>query len=131
VSGCLTATVALLAAVATVHAVSVPTRLFFSHGSSSAYASGQIAGAAARQYVLAVNADQKVTVTLDTPDPSLRFDVTPADGREPLYVGRGANQQTWSGTLPAEGDYIISVYAARAEAPPDHEAKYKLTVTLS
>lgn len=120
----------VLAAATMVDAVSVPTRLFFSHGSSSAYGTGQIIGETSRQYVLAVNADQKVTVKLDTTDPSLRFDVTPADSKAPLYVGRSANQPTWSGTLPTEGEYIISVYAVRAEARPDQKAKYKLIVTL-
>jgi hypothetical protein len=50
--------VLLVVGASTVHAVAVPTRLFFSHGSSSAYGSGQIVGQAGRQYALAVNADQ-------------------------------------------------------------------------
>ena len=115
----------------TVDAVSVPTRLFFSHGSSSAYGSGQIVGQTGRHYALAVNADQRVTITLETADPALRFDVIPPNAKEPLYVGRSADQPTWSGTLAAAGDYIISVYTVRADAPPDSKSKYKLIVTLS
>jgi hypothetical protein len=129
-TGGLAAMAVVLAGATMVHAVTVPTRLFFSHGSSSAYATGQIIGEAARQYVLAVNADQKVSVKLDTSDPSLRFDVTPADRKEPLYAGRSATDLTWSGTLPAEGEYIISVYTVRADARPDQKATYKLIVTL-
>ena len=125
----LTMAAVVLAAPTVVGAVAVPTRLFFSHGSSSAYATGQLIGEASRQYVLAVNADQKVAVRLDTTDSQLRFDVTPANSKEPLYAGRSASEPTWSGTLPAEGEYIISVYAVHSERP-DQKAKYKLIVTL-
>jgi hypothetical protein len=73
----------------------------------------------------------KVTITLETADSALRFDVIPPDGKAPLYAGRTADEPAWSGTLPIEGDYIISVYTIRADAPPDQQSKYKLIVTLS
>ena len=122
--------VAVLLAAAAVHAAP-PTRLFFSHGSSSAFASGEVVGEAAKDYVLAVNADQTMTVTLSTDNAYLYFNVTPANSKDALYVGQIAGEPKWSGKLPAEGEYIISVYFAPAEARQDHKAKFKLTVTLS
>jgi hypothetical protein len=112
-------------------AASAPKRLFFNHGSSSAFAAEKLVGDAVKDYILAVNAGQKITVTLASSDPALRFNVISAFSKAVLYDGRTAKEPAWSGTLELEGEYIISIYAARAEPSPQQRSQYKLTVTLS
>jgi hypothetical protein len=121
----------LVAFVAAAQAAPAPKRLFFNHGSSSAYAADKLVGESAKDYILAVNAGQKITVTIASDDPAVRFNVIAAAGQAVLFDGRSEKQPAWSGTLDNEGEYIISVYAARAEPKPEQRARYRLTVTLS
>ena len=125
----LLAVVIMLATAAS--AAAAPTRLFFMPGSSSAYARAELAGDAPRVYVIAVNGGQTMTVSLASASPDVSFTVAPASGGSELFVGQPGKEPKWSGLVPAEGEYLITVRFVPPGAHADAKAQFRLTVTMS
>jgi hypothetical protein len=87
----------------------------FARGASSATVEATITGHETRDYVLGARAGQTLKVTLWTKG-TLYFNVlAPASTGQAIFNGAtAADWYSWSGTLPATGDYVVRVYAMGA-----------------
>jgi hypothetical protein len=105
-------------------------RVSFKPGSSSATVSGAIQGDQIVEYVLGAKAGQTMTVSMKTSNGANYFNVLPPGSDAAIAIGSTVGTK-WSGTLPASGDYRISVYLMRSAARRNETAKYTLTVGIS
>ena len=51
--------------------------------------------------------------------------------KEAFFVVEIQGENSWSGTLPADGDYTIQVYLVRAEARRGGKADFECTVFIT
>lgn len=102
-------------------------RVAFAHGMTSATLSGQVGEG--RDYVLGAKAGQTMTVALKS-TPDVYFNVM-APGNDTAIVNTSiTGETTWSGKLPATGDYIVQVYQMRAAVRQGKNPKYAVTFTI-
>ena len=92
----------------------VPTRIAFEPGATSAVVEGQVPDQGRVTYVLRANEGQLLIVDLSTARDDVFLDIVTGDGY-PL-VRPVAEAQHWSGVLPVSGDYQIEVVAMREGA---------------
>jgi hypothetical protein len=104
-------------------------RLRFKAGATSATVSGSIRGRATVDYVLTARAGQTMTVTLKSSSTANYFNVLPPGSEAAIAIGETVGS-SWTGTLPADGDYRIRVFLVRAAARRNEAAKYTLTVSI-
>jgi putative hemolysin len=93
----------------------VPTRIAFEPGATSAAVEGQVPDQGKVVYVLRANEGQLLIVDLSTPRDDVFLGIVTGDGY-PL-VRPVAEAQHWSGVLPVSGDYRIEVVAMGEGAP--------------
>jgi hypothetical protein len=105
-------------------------RVAFKAGTSSATIKGSIKGGETVDYVLGARRNQTMTVTLTTSNGSNYFNVLPPGSEEAIAIGSTVGT-TWSGPLPADGDYRIRVYLMRNAARRDEQAAYTLSVGVT
>ena len=105
-------------------------RVTFTPGASSATLQGTITGYQAVDYVLGAKAGQTMTVTMKTAHGANYFNVLPP-GSEAAIANGSTLGNTWSGTLPVDGDYRIRVYLMRSAARRGEKAAYTLTVGIT
>ncbi|MGQ2908305.1 MAG: hypothetical protein ACT6QU_10140 [Aliihoeflea sp.] len=79
------------------------------------------------QYLLAVNAGQKLSVQLDTSNSSNYFNVT-APGADAALYNSSMGGNAASLTIPSTGTYVIDVYLMRNAARRNETARYSLTL---
>jgi hypothetical protein len=124
--------VAALGASAALTAAQAPRqqRVSFKAGSSSATINGTISGYEAVDYLLGARAGQTMTVSLKTTHRGTSFNVLPPGSEAAIAIGEIVGD-TWSGTLPADGDYRVRVSMVRAAARRNEKATYTLTVGIT
>jgi hypothetical protein len=104
--------------------------LKFAAGASSATVQGSIHGRQTIDYKLRAKGGQTMTVTLKSSNPGLAFNVLPP-GSQDVAIPDAIARQTWSGTLPADGEYTVRTYLDRAGARRGEKASYSLTVGIT
>jgi len=105
-------------------------RVQFAKGASSKTISGSIKGEASVDYVVGARAGQTMTVTFKPGNASNYFNVLPPGTETALFVGSSSGN-TYSGRLPADGDYRIRVYLMRNAARRNESSNYTMTVGVT
>jgi hypothetical protein len=117
---------ALLLLALLAHAVGAQTarevRVRFPRGRTTAILKGSLKGDAITRYVLSARADQTMTAHITSPNGGAQFDVY-LRGERGIF-GDGEDVKDWQGTLPREGEYIVSVYGLKPGA------RYTLEITI-
>jgi hypothetical protein len=103
--------------------------LQFAKGASSASVKGTIAGRQTIDYRLRAKAGQTMTVKLVSSHAGLAFNVLPP-GSQDVAIPEAIERQSWTGVLPAEGEYTIRTYLVRSAARRGEKASYTLTVSI-
>ena len=103
--------------------------LQFAKGASSASVKGSIAGRQTIDYKLRAKAGQTMSVKLASGHLGLAFNVLPP-GSQDVAIADAIQQQAWTGTLPADGEYTVRTYLDRAAARRGEKASYTLTVAI-
>ena len=108
------------------------TQLKFPKGSTGTSVKGQVKGPDndARDYVLRARAGQAMSVSLSSSSTSIYFNVLAPGSQEALFAGQRMGGSSWSGKLPADGDYTVRVYLNRAAARQGKSASYTLKVSV-
>ena len=107
-------------------------RVTFAKGTSSATIKGTMKGGADVDYVVRAAAGQTLEVKLQATNPQNYFNVLPpGSANVAMFAGNMSAEPSWSGVLPADGDYAIRVYLMRAAARRNEASKYTLTVTVN
>ena len=87
---------------------------------------GSIKGRQTIDYRLKAKAGQVLTVSLGTSNLSNYFNVLPPGLETALFVG-STSGNSWTGTLPADGNYTVRVYLMRSAARRNEKANYTLS----
>lgn len=128
---------AVLALAGSVQAGEVPAaprkeRVVFAKGVSSATIKGTLKGGADVDYLLRAAAGQTLTVKLQGTNPQNDFNVLPPGSTDvAMFVSNITGARSWSGVLPADGDYAIRVYLMRPAARRNESSNYTLTVAVT
>ena len=77
--------------------------------------------------MLGARGGQTLNVRLQTSNASAYFNVTRQGADEALFIG-STSGDSFSGRLPANGDYVVRVYLMRNAARRDEHANYSLSV---
>ncbi|MCP4249513.1 MAG: hypothetical protein GY778_20925, partial [bacterium] len=102
--------------------ITLPQRIRFAPGGTAATVQGQVAGDAVFQYVVAAQADQRMTVSLLS---ARNDDFLTIVGEDGVPMLRSIAEQTdWTGVLRADQDYTIML------VPTGGEATYSLNVRI-
>ncbi len=102
---------------------STPQRIQFAAGSVSATVAGSSSAIAPARYLLGARAGQQMSVTLNVDNANAYITVRHPNGTN--LAGADGSVHTWTGTLPASGDYIVEVLN-----PGTGLANFNLTVTI-
>jgi hypothetical protein len=106
-------------------------RVTFAKGTSSATITAQIKGDATVDYLVRAGAGQTLAVTMKASNLANYFNVLPPGSADvAMYIGQTSGE-TYSGTLPADGDYAIRVYLMRSAARRNESSNYTLTVRVT
>jgi hypothetical protein len=88
--------------------LTIPRRVSFARGASSANIYGSLAAGGINSYVLRAGGGQTMTATLYGASASARLEIYRLSDGQSVLSG-GANATTWTGTLPSTDDYIVRV----------------------
>jgi hypothetical protein len=91
--------------------------------------SGEIRADESADYVVAVEAGQRLSVDLLSSNASANFNVTPAGQQEALFVGSTSGAVA-DLPVPETGDYVVQVYLMRNAARRNETARYSLGIGL-
>lgn len=103
--------------------VTIPARIQFDVGATSAAVTGELAAHETADYVLSAAAGQTMDVTIASPGENVLLTVVGADGI-PLTNGLMSGAMAWRGQLPVTQDYILRAIATDSDTP------FTLTVTI-
>lgn len=104
----------------------------FAKGASSTTIKGTLKGDAAVDYTVRAAAGQTLEVKLVGTNTQNDFNVLPPGSKDvAMYVSTMTGERTYTGVLPADGDYAIRVYLGRAAARRNESSKYTLTVGVT
>ncbi|MBK6603760.1 MAG: hypothetical protein IPG28_20020 [Betaproteobacteria bacterium] len=107
-------------------------RVTFAKGASSATVKGTLKGGADVDYLVRAAAGQTLQVKLQGTNSQNDFNVLPpGSASAAMYVSSMTGERSWSGMLPADGDYAIRVYLMRPAARRNEASKYTLTVGVT
>ena len=107
-------------------------RVTFVKGASSATLKGALKGGADVDYLVRAAAGQTLQVKLQGTNPQNDFNVLPpGSANVAMYVSSMTGERSWSGVLPADGDYAIRVYLMRPAARRNESSRYTLTVGVT
>ncbi len=107
-------------------------RVTFAKGASSATIEGTLKGGADVDYLVRAAAGQTLEVKLQGTNAQNHFNVLPPGSvNVAMYAGDMSDKPSWSGVLPADGDYAIRVYLMRPAARRNESSKYTLTVAVT
>jgi hypothetical protein len=105
-------------------------RVAFAKGASSATIKGQIKGDADVDYLVRAAAGQTISVALKVSNRSNYFNVLPPGSADvAMYVGQTG--ESYTGMLPADGDYTVRVYLMRNAARRNEASDYTLTIGVT
>ncbi len=125
------AVLALLLLLAPVPAAAQKTEAVqFAAGGSGATLRGTIAGRDYTDYLLSARAGQTMTVTLESRNRSLNFNVLPPGSEEAIFIGSTLGTH-FEGRLPANGEYRIRVYLMPNAGRRGEQASYTLAVRIA
>lgn len=105
-------------------------RVQFKKGTSGATIKGRIQGYEAVDYLLSAKAGQTMSVTLKSNNGANYFNVLPPGSEAAIAMGATLGN-TWTGTLPADGNYRIRIYLMRSAARRNETANYTLSVGIT
>jgi hypothetical protein len=103
--------------------VTIPRRIEFAPGTTSATVQGDLAAHESHDYILRAQEGQTMSVTIDSPQDNVLLTIVGADG-VPLVNGLMSGAMSWLGQLPATQDYTL-----RALAPLE-AASYTMEVSI-
>jgi hypothetical protein len=107
-------------------------RVTFAKGASSATITGTLKGGADVDYLVRAAAGQTLELKLQGTNAQNDFNVLPpGSANVAMYVSSMTGERSWSGMLPADGDYAIRVYLMRPAARRSEASKYTLTVAVT
>ena len=105
----------------------------FEKGASSASIQGSLKGYETVQYTLGARQEQRMTVDMTTDNGAAYFNIF-EPGKKPgedgaMFIG-STEGLSFSGSLPASGDFMIQVYQMRSAARRDEIAEYTLEIEI-
>jgi hypothetical protein len=107
-------------------------RVTFAKGASSATIKGNLKGGADVDYLVRAAAGQTLEVKLQGTNAQNDFNVLPpGSANVAMFTSSMTGERSWSGMLPADGDYAIRVYLMRPAARRNETSKYTLTVAVT
>ena len=107
-------------------------RVTFAKGASAATITGTLKGGADVDYLVRAAAGQTLEVKLQGTNAQNDFNVLPpGSANVAMVVSSMTGARSWSGMLPADGDYAIRVYLNRPAARRNESSKYTLTVAVT
>lgn len=107
-------------------------RVTFAKGASSATIKGTLKGGGDVDYLVRAAAGQTLEVKFQGSNSQNAFNVLPpGSANVAMYVSDMAGKPSWSGVLPADGDYAIRVYLMRPAARRNESSNYTLTVAVT
>jgi len=107
-------------------------RVTFAKDASSATLKGALKGGADVDYLVRAAAGQTLQVKLQGTNPQNHFNVLPpGSANVAMYVSSMTGERSWSGVLPADGDYAIRVHLMRPAARRNESSRYMLTVAVA
>ena len=107
-------------------------RVSFAKGASSATVQGTLKGGNDVDYLVRAAAGQTLEVKLQGTNSQNDFNVLPpGSANVAMFVSSMSGERSWSGVLPADGDYAIRVYLDRPAARRKESSKYTLTVAVT
>ena len=105
-------------------------RISFAAGASSKTIRASIEGYDGIEYLVRVNAGQRLAATIRTDNPSSYFNITQRGAPEALFNG-SISGDIGDVIVPAGGDYVIQVYLMRNAARRGERANFSLTVEVT
>ena len=99
----------------------------FAHGATGTTVSGSVQGYDTVAYMLAAKARQTISLKLSGTT-NAYFNLFAPDVQESLSLE--SDGQSFTGKLPATGNYRIQVYQPRAQARRNQVAKYTLRIDI-
>jgi hypothetical protein len=107
-------------------------RVTFAKGASAATVKGTLKGGDDVDYLVRAAAGQTLEVKLQGTNAQNDFNVLPpGSANVAMFVSSMTGERSWSGMLPADGDYAIRVYLNRPAARRNESSKYTLTVAVT
>jgi len=104
-------------------------RVRFAAGESGATIEGRLRGYESVDYVLGASGGQRISIYLESSNPSGYFNLLPPGSETAVHVG-SVNGNEYEGILPRSGDYRIRVYLMRSAARRDESTDYILDVDI-
>lgn len=98
-------------------------RIRFTKGKHSAVVSGSVVRGERDVYTVGAKAGQMMTPKITSPEKNVVFQVEDAGGAFPPDTGEGDDATDWTGDIPSNGDFKITVGGTRGNA------SYKMSVT--
>jgi hypothetical protein len=103
----------------------------FAKGADAARLRGTIRGDADVDYTVTARAGQTLAVKLQSPNPSLYFNINPPGSADAsMFIGNLQGQEARV-MLPADGTYVIRVYLMRNAARRNEKAPYAVVVAVT
>lgn len=101
----------------------------FPRGASGTTIEDSIRGREAVQYIIGVDAGQRMSIRLDSSNSSNYFNVTAPGANAALFVGSASGNRA-SFVVPSSGNYVIDVYLMRNAARRNERADYSLSIQV-
>jgi hypothetical protein len=93
-------------------------RVSFAKGASSATIKSQLKGDATVDYLVGASAGQTITVSLTASNGANYFNLLPPGSQDvAMFIGQNGGG-SYTGLLPADGDYAVRVYLMRSGGAP-------------
>jgi hypothetical protein len=102
----------------------------FAPDTSGASITDKITGSQSVTYLLTANADEILTVSLETDNAGNTFTITAPAAKSAMFTGSD-NANRFEGSLPASGEYAIHVFLIPRAADAGEAANYTITVVTS
>jgi len=103
-------------------------KVAFAAGKSSTVVSGTVKGYGVVDYLLDVKQNQTISVSMQTKNNSLYFNVIEPGAGEAIYMGENDGTNKFSGTSAKSGVYKIRVFLYRNAARNGTSATYSLNI---
>ncbi|VXB17362.1 conserved exported hypothetical protein [Flavobacterium sp. 9R] len=106
-------------------------KVTFGPGKSGTLINGTIKGDLIIDYLLSVNANQTISIALNSKSTSIYFNVMePGSTGEAIYIGENEGTNKFNGTASQSGTYKIRVFLNRAVARRGSSASYGLNISV-
>ena len=102
----------------------------FAKGATSSTVKGVVKASNNEDYVLRAAKDQTMNVKLSAKSTLIYFNVLKRGSDETMFVGSTEGKNTWSGSLPADGDYVVRVYTLGKGKEAGHSTPFRLNLSI-